>query len=235
MRAKRACRSRHANVRQVSRFLDETDARRGPRNRSTAASACRLQYRSIMASGLPAGRAVLPGLSCFENGVPARQPARSGLPDNAILANTLALQQKFRHRARHVGLEGHQLTHQSGHSRRARRRLFQRPKPSKMRDLLVSGVQQLPQNFWEKHGKGMESWQQQSRNLLPECAGPLVREWKTINSYMTPVRMVWKPIVRKLESISAILELTTDYRTERNNVWGVTRTQSRAESGIEPC
>ena len=26
-------------------------------------------------------------------------------------------------------------------------------------DLLVSGVQQLPQNFWEKHGKGMESWQ----------------------------------------------------------------------------
>ena len=44
-------------------------------------------------------------------------------------------------------------------------------------DLLSSGVQQLPPNFWEKHGKGMDPGRQQSRTFY-RVRGPLVREWQ---------------------------------------------------------
>jgi PhoH-like ATPase len=88
-------------------------------------------------------------------------------------------------------------------------------------DLLASGVQQLPPNFWEKHGKGMESWQQQSRTYY-RVRGPLVREWHANQFVYDPGENGVEAIVRKLEGESAILELTVDYRAERNNVWGVT-------------
>ena len=140
--------------------------------------------------------------------------------DNAILANTLALQQKFR--TAKVTLVSKDINlrikaailgvHAEDYSS---------DKTIEDADLLVSGVQQLPHNFWDKHGKGMESWQHQSRTYY-RVRGPLVREWKTNQFVYDPGANGVEAIVRKLEVDSAILELTTDYRTERNNVWGVT-------------
>ena len=72
---------------------------------------------------------------------------------------------------------------------------------------LTSGVQQLPPNFWEKHGKGMESWQQQSRTFY-RVRGPLVREWQPNQFVYDPGENGVEAIVRKLEGESAILELT---------------------------
>jgi len=88
-------------------------------------------------------------------------------------------------------------------------------------DLLASGVQQLPPNFWEKHGKGMESWQQQSRTFY-RVRGPLVREWHANQFVYDPGENGVEAIVRKIESDAAVLELDIDYRAERNDVWGVT-------------
>ena len=140
--------------------------------------------------------------------------------DNAILANTLALQQDFsdvrvtlvskdinlRIKAAILGVHAED---------------YSSDKTIEDADLLVSGVQQLPANFWDKHGKGIESWQHQSRTYY-RVRGPLVREWQANQFVYDPGDNGVEAIVRKLESDSAILELTTDYRTERNNVWGVT-------------
>jgi len=87
-------------------------------------------------------------------------------------------------------------------------------------DLLSSGFQKLPANFWEKHGKGMESWQQQGRTFY-RVRGPLVREWQPNQFVYDAGANGVEAIVRKLEDDAAVLELTIDYRTERNNVWGV--------------
>jgi len=139
--------------------------------------------------------------------------------DNAILANTLALQQNFpaarvtlvskdinlRIKAAIVGVHAED---------------YSSDKTIEDADLLVSGVQQLPANFWEKHGKGMESWQQQSRTFY-RVRGPLVREWRANQFVYDPGENGVEAIVRKIEGDSAVLELTLDYRTERNNVWGV--------------
>ena len=40
-------------------------------------------------------------------------------------------------------------------------------------DLLYSGVQELPADFWDKHAKGMESWQQGGHTMY-RLTGPLV-------------------------------------------------------------
>ena len=203
------------NVRQVSRFLDELmrnatkkQIDRGlslptavPMNHGKRPPGGRLFFQTqLLASALPDG---LPGHGA----------------DHAILADTLALQQKFptaritlvskdinlRIKAAIVGVQAED---------------YSSDKTIEDADLLISGVRRLPPNFWEKHGKGMDSWQQQSRTFY-RVRGPLVREWQPNQFVYDPGENGVEAIVRKLEGESAILELTVDYRTERNNVWGV--------------
>ncbi len=204
------------NVRQVSRFLDEVvrDATKKDIDRGLA-----LPASAPINHGKrpPVGRLFFQ-TQLMESVLPDSLPGHGA--DNAILANTLALQQKFpaarvtlvskdinlRIKAAIVGVQAED---------------YSSDKTIEDADLLVSGAQQLPANFWEKHGKGMESWQQHSRTFY-RVRGPLVREWRTNQFVYDPGENGVEAIVRKLEGESAIMELTVDYRTERNNVWGVT-------------
>ena len=88
-------------------------------------------------------------------------------------------------------------------------------------DLLYSGARELPADFWDSHGKDMQSWQQDSRAFYriqgPLCADLLVNEF------------VWQegpqPLhawVREAGGKSAVLETLTDYSHHRNAVWGIT-------------
>jgi PhoH-like ATPase len=203
------------NVRQVSRFLDELmkDATKKQIDRGLALPTS----APINHGKRPPGGRLFFQTQLLESVLPASLPGHGA--DNAILADTLALQQKFpsarvtlvskdinlRIKAAIVGVQAED---------------YSSDKTIEDADLLISGVQRLPPNFWEKHGKGMESWQQQSRTFY-RVRGPLVREWQTNQFVYDPGENGVEAIVRKLEGESAILELTIDYRTERNNVWGV--------------
>ncbi len=81
-------------------------------------------------------------------------------------------------------------------------------------DLLPSGVQQLPANFWERHGKG---WNRGSSKAALFIASATVGacEWQNNQFLYHQGENGVEAIVRKLESESAILEVTVDYRTER--------------------
>ncbi len=203
------------NVRQVSRFLDELmrDATKKDIDRGLSLpTAVPINHGKRP----PAGRLYFQ-TSLLESVLPDSLPGQGA--DNTILANTLALQQNFpaarvtlvskdinlRIKAAIVGVHAED---------------YSSDKTIEDADLLVSGVQQLPANFWEKHGKGMESWQQQSRTFY-RVRGPLVREWRANQFVYDPGENGVEAIVRKIEGDSAVLELTLDYRTERNNVWGV--------------
>src|SRR6185437_14323854 len=48
-------------------------------------------------------------------------------------------------------------------------------------ELLYSGVRELPADFWERHGKGMESWQQGGHTYY-RLNGPLVPSLHVTNS-----------------------------------------------------
>jgi len=203
------------NVRQVSRFLDEVmrDATKKQIDRGLALpSAVPINHGKRP----PSGRLFFQ-TQLLESELPDGLPGHGA--DHAILADTLALQKKFpsarvtlvskdinlRIKAAIVGVQAED---------------YSSDKTIEDADLLASGAQRLPTNFWEKHGKGMESWQEHSRTFY-RIRGPLVREWQTNQFVYDPGENGVEAIVRKLEGESAILELTVDYHTERNNVWGV--------------
>jgi len=203
------------NVRQVSRFLDELmqSATKKQIDRGLA-----LPTSASINHGKrpPAGRLFFQ-TQLLESVLPEGIPGRGA--DNVLLADTLALQKKFaearvtlvskdinlRIKAAIVGVHAED---------------YSSDKTIEDADLLSSGVQQLPPTFWDKHGKGMESWQQQSRTFY-RVRGPLVHEWQANQFVYDPGENGVEAIVRKIEGESAVLELTVDYRTERNNVWGV--------------
>ena len=87
-------------------------------------------------------------------------------------------------------------------------------------DLLYSGIRQLPADFWEKHGKDMESWQQGGVTFYrvrgPLCASLIVNEFVYLEEE--------KPFHAQVKEISgktAILQTLKDYSHNRYNVWGV--------------
>jgi PhoH-like ATPase len=88
-------------------------------------------------------------------------------------------------------------------------------------DLLYTGIRALPQNFWEHHGKGMESWQDSGRTYYrikgPLCAGFLVNQFLYFE-FGQP----FYAIVKEIAGDTAVLETIKDYTHHKNNVWGIT-------------
>jgi PhoH-like ATPase len=203
------------NVRQVSRFLDELmqDAKKAQIDRG-------IPLPSVVpvnhGKRPPAGRLFFQ-TQLLTSVLPDSLPGHGA--DNAILACTLALQQKFRNaRVTLVSKDINLRIKASILGVQAED--YSSDKTIEDADLLSSGFQKLPANFWDKHGKGMESWQQQGRTFY-RVRGPLVREWQANQFVYDAGANGVEAIVRRLEDDAAVLELTIDYRTERNNVWGV--------------
>ena len=88
-------------------------------------------------------------------------------------------------------------------------------------DLLYTGVRELPADFWDTHGKEMESWQQAGRTFYrvhgPLCASLLVNEFV----YQEGERPFYAQ-VKELSGKTAILQTLADHTHQRNSVWGIT-------------
>ena len=95
-------------------------------------------------------------------------------------------------------------------------------------DLLYSGVLALPENFWETHGKGMESWQENRNNTnrtYYRVTGPLVPSM-LVNQfvYLEPGNgdTPFYAQVRQISGKTAVLETLRDFSHAKNGVWGIT-------------
>ncbi|MEK6355722.1 MAG: PhoH family protein [Burkholderia cenocepacia] len=93
-------------------------------------------------------------------------------------------------------------------------------------DLLYNGVRELPQDFWTKHAKGMESWQDtKTGTTYYRVTGPLVASM-LVNEfvYLEPQNgePTFHAIVRELNGKTALLQTLRDYSHHKNNVWGIT-------------
>jgi PhoH-like ATPase len=202
------------NTRQVSRFLDQlmTNATKADIDRGLAIpsgttgngkkpSSGRLFFQTRALSGaLPEG---LPG----------------GGADNSILAQTLALKGELpdarvtlvskdinlRIKAAIVGIHAED---------------YYSDRTIEDADLLGSGSQALPADFWEKHGKDMRSWKDGDRTFY-ELRGPAVSGWQTNQFVHEEAKEGIEAIVRDVNGDEAKLELVRDYRTSRNAAWGI--------------
>lgn len=89
-------------------------------------------------------------------------------------------------------------------------------------DILYSGTKQLPDNFWEAHGKNLRSWQQDGYTWY-EITGPLVSSF-IVNEF------IWHegegtPFYGQVKSVdrnTAIVRVLPDYTSQKNSVWGIT-------------
>ncbi len=204
------------NVRQVSRFLDEMmhDATKEQIDRG-------LQLPSGYSGNH--GKKPSTGRLYFQtrqhtNTLPEGLPGQGS--DNAILAQTLALQNEksdcrvilvskdinLRIKAAVVGVHAED---------------YYSDKTLEDSDVLYSGMSALPSDFWEKHGTNMRSWKDGDRTFY-EISGPAVANWGVNEGLYEDSAEGIEGIVRSIEGATAKIELLRDYRNERHNIWGIT-------------
>ncbi|MBC7501199.1 MAG: PhoH family protein [Herminiimonas sp.] len=95
-------------------------------------------------------------------------------------------------------------------------------------DLLYSGIMQLPDDFWNKHGKGMESWQENKNGtgyMYYRLSGPVV-PMMLVNQfvYMEPKNgeSSFYGHVTQINGKTAVIRTLRDFGHAKNGVWGIT-------------
>jgi PhoH-like ATPase len=198
------------NARQVSRSLDALIA------------ACRNPIEDgIPLSGL--GNADATGRLFFQTtavaGVlPATLPA--GKADNQILGVVRALQDM--HPGRDVVLVSKDI------NMRVKARALGLPtedytsdKVLEDTDVLYTGSLALAASFWDRHGKGMESWQHGGFTYY-RLSGPQVAEMLVNQFVFLEGEAPFLAQVKELRGKTAVLRVLRDYLHAKNAVWGIT-------------
>src|SRR5687767_8605278 len=159
------------NVRQVSRFLDELMATADKDNIEAGIELPSGKY--VNGAKKPVAGRLFFQTKVLSGGLPDTLPGHGA--DNAILGQTLALQKEFpearvtlvskdinlRIKAAIIGVQAED---------------YYSDKTIEDADLLYTGVQELPTDFWERHSKNMSSWQEQTRTYY-RVQGPMVSDW----------------------------------------------------------
>lgn len=198
------------NARQVSRFLDEIITRSAKLDITKGIPLAR------ETGGKPSGTLFLQTLQ----GSKLALPLADDKADNQILGIALELQRtqprqavilvskdiNMRIKARALGVEAED---------------YFNDKVLEDSDLLYTGAHELPDDFWETHGKGMQSWQEQGRTLY-KVEGPLVPTL-LLNEfvYQEQGEKPFHARVRERNGSVAVLEVLRDFTSQRNNTWGI--------------
>lgn len=94
---------------------------------------------------------------------------------------------------------------------------------------LYTGVQRLPHDFWETHGKHVHSWKDATGRTYYRVTGPLADRWFVNQFVYMDDDSGFEAIVRAKDQGDALIELVRDYRTPQNAVWGV-RARNREQN-----
>lgn len=88
-------------------------------------------------------------------------------------------------------------------------------------DLLFSGIQELPADFWDKHGKGMESWQQGGQTFY-RVSGSLAGSFLVNQFVFLEHDKPFYAQVKERNGKTVVLQTLKDYTHHKYNVWGIT-------------
>jgi PhoH-like ATPase len=88
-------------------------------------------------------------------------------------------------------------------------------------DLMYTGSSPLPADFWETHGKEMDSWQDEGRTFY-RITGPQVSEWTANQFLYAEDDSKMEATVQSTDGETAIIEVACDYYRDKNAVWGIT-------------
>jgi len=200
------------NARQASRFLDEIVTGKA----GNIAAGLPIRTRD---NGPSAGGRLFLQTEAINGDLPATLPA--GKTDNQILSVVRHLQRKepargvflvskdinMRIKARALGLAAED---------------YHNDKVLEDTDLLYTGVHKLAPEFWESHGKDMESWKKDGHTYY-RIRGPLVPQLQ-LNQFVydesgeRPIHA----LVKEKAGRAAVFETLRDYSHAKNSVWGIT-------------
>jgi PhoH-like ATPase len=199
------------NARQASRYLDELVSA----SEATIADGIPLERHGDKNAG---GKLFLQ-TEAINGALPASLPTGTGKADNQIIGVVMHLQQQLKRevilvskdinmriKARAVGLAAED---------------YFNDKVLEDTDLLYSGILQLPSDFWDKHGKDMESWQQGGQTYY-RIRGPLPPSLIVNEFVYLEDEKPFHAQVKEVSGKTAVLQTLKDYTHQRSNVWGVT-------------
>lgn len=87
-------------------------------------------------------------------------------------------------------------------------------------ELLHTGIYELPENFWEKHSKAMESWQEEGK-MFYKITGPLCKSFFVNAFVFYDFDKPFYAIVKTIIGNSATLQIVQDYTLPKFNIWGI--------------
>ena len=88
-------------------------------------------------------------------------------------------------------------------------------------DLLYSGAMQLPEGFWDIHGKRLESWQQGGYTFY-RVTGPLCAAFHVNQFVYEEGASPLYALVQEVQGRTAVLRTLRDFTHAKNSVWGIT-------------
>lgn len=86
--------------------------------------------------------------------------------------------------------------------------------------LLYQGEAILDADFWDKHSKNVESWQEEGRTFY-RVSGPDIQSWYPNQCLYIDDGSGFEAMVRSREDEDAIIELVDDHRNPKHSVWGI--------------
>jgi PhoH-like ATPase len=88
-------------------------------------------------------------------------------------------------------------------------------------DILYTGLRELPADFWDQHGKNMESWKKDGRTYY-RVNGPLCQSMLLNEFVYQQGEQGLQAIVREQSGNTAVLETIRDFAHNKNAIWGIT-------------
>jgi len=88
-------------------------------------------------------------------------------------------------------------------------------------DVLYTGARELGTDFWDLHGKDMESWKKDGRTYY-RIRGPLCQELMLNEFVYQEGDRPLHALVKEVSGRAAVLETVRDYSQAKNAVWGIT-------------
>jgi len=204
------------NARQVSRFLDDM-MREATKEQIDAGLTIPSGTNGNHSKKSPSGRLFFQ-TRALQGGLPEGLPGVSN--DNQILGQALSLQKEqtrtrvtlvskdinLRIKAAIIGVHAED---------------YFSDRTIDDADVLYTGTETLPADFWERHGKDMRSWKDEDSTWY-QVSGPASASWwPNLFVYEDSARGI-EAVVREVNGQSAKLELARDFRSERHSVWGIT-------------
>jgi PhoH-like ATPase len=198
------------NARQASRFLDDIVSRATgkieagipiARHDADTATGRLFLQTEVMSGRLPSSLA-------------------TGKADNQILGVVTALAE--RHAGREVILVSKDINMRiKAHALGLAAEDYYNDKVLEDTDVLYTGARELPADFWDQHGKDIESWKKDGRTYY-RIRGPLCQELLLNEFVYQEAERPLHAMVKEVHGRTAVLETVRDYTHAKNAVWGIT-------------